>query len=162
MLVLQAVGATSANAVPASKAWSSFRRDLLTYKDIKYITSNAPLYIHQISHAWFDFRDRRDNYTNYFDNSVSATRAHKQWTLDYLVPRFPNAYSDTQWGISRSDSTGGYVSWGGPSIDGTPLESSIDGSIVPCAAAGSLVFLPNDTLAVLKRINSTYPNVWDR
>lgn len=39
---------------------------------------------------------------------------------------------------------------------------NIDGSIVPCATAGSLPFMPKETLTVLKYINATYPKVWDR
>lgn len=56
----------------------------------------------------------------------------------------------------------GYTAWGGPNFAGDELENNIDGSIVPCAAAGSLPFLPRETLAVLKHINATYPQVWDR
>lgn len=58
----------------------------------------------------------------------------------------------------------GYVAWGGPSFNGDelPNDIKIDGSVIPCAAAGSLPFLPKETLAVLKHINSTYPQVWDR
>ena len=162
MLLLQAVGTKSSNAVPAAKLWSSFKRQVLTYKNMSYITTGAPIFIHQYSHAWFDFRGRHDAYTNYFENSINATKVHKQWSLDYLAPKFPGAYSDVQWGVSASDSAKGYLAWGGPNFNGADLDGTIDGSIVPCAAGGSLVFLPNETLAVLKHINATYPNVWSR
>lgn len=107
MLLLQAIGAQDPHSVPAQKTWTSFRRDVLTYSNIEYITTNAPLFIHQFSHAWYDFRDRRDAYTDYYENSVNATKVHMMWTLDYLRPKFPLSYSQTLWGITASDSAKG-------------------------------------------------------
>lgn len=40
-----------------------------------------------------------------------------------------------------------YDAWGGP-----PLQGRIEGSIVPCAAAGSVPFLPEETIAVLRNL----------
>ena len=67
-----------------------------------------------------------------------------------LAPRFPD-YSDDLWGITASDSPRGYTVWGGP-----PALGPIDGTVVPSAAGGSLVFLPQATLRVLKTIRSRY------
>ncbi len=44
---------------------------------IEYISGVAPLFIHQYAHAWCDYRDQRDRHTNYFTNSIAATRAHQ-------------------------------------------------------------------------------------
>lgn len=52
---------------------------------------------------------------------------------------------------SASDTPHGYEAWGGP-----PLQGTIEGSIVPCAAAGSVPFLPNDTLAVLHNLRDNH------
>lgn len=110
MLLLQGIGTNNqANSVPAEKTWNSFKRDILTYKNISYITTNAPLFIHQFSHAWYDFRGRRDAYTDYYENSVNATLVHMKWSLEYLAPRFPGAYSEVQWGITASDSAKGII-----------------------------------------------------
>ena len=49
------------------------------------------------------------------------------------------------WGITASDSAKGYVAWGGP-----PRHPAIDGSVVPCAAGGSLMFAPDITLPVVR------------
>lgn len=38
----------------------------------------------------------------------------------------------------------------------------IDGSIVPCAAGGSLAFVPTDCIAVLRNIQTQYPLAWQR
>ena len=57
---------------------------------------------------------------------------------------FPD-YGDDLWGITASDSDKGYVIWGGP-----PAMGPIDGTVVPAATGGSLPFLPDATLRVLK------------
>jgi hypothetical protein len=154
MLYLLAIGA-SVNPIPAS-AWQAFARPTLTYQGLTYITNtSAPLFIHQYSHAWFDFRNLQDAHANYFNNSVAATQAHKRFCLS-LAGQFSD-YANNLWGITASDSVGGYVVWGGP-----PSLGPIDGSIVPCAAGGSIPFVPSDCIAVLRNIQSEFPKSWQR
>lgn len=156
MIYLLGMGSPT-HPLPAG-TWDAWERVPLEYDGIKIIGSDAPIFVHQYSHAWFDFRGRRDRYTDYFQNSVDATRIHKKFCLS-LAGKFPD-YSDDLWGITASDSMYGYVAWGGP-----PPMGPIDGSVVPCATAGSLVFLPEDTLRVLRNIR-TNPKfagrVWKR
>lgn len=154
MIYLLAIGSTT-TPVSAS-AWDAFARPSFTYQGLTYITNlSAPLFIHQYSHAWFDFRNKQDKYTNYFNNSVTATQAHKLFCLS-LQSQF-NDYQPNVWGITASDSASGYTAWGGP-----PAMGSIDGSIVPCAAGGSLPFLSTDCIAVLRAIRTQFPQTWQR
>jgi len=154
MIYLLAIGSTT-HPVPAS-SWDAFARPTLTYQGLTYITNlNAPLFIHQYSHAWFDFRNKSDKYTNYFNNSVTATQAHKLFCLS-LQSQFSD-YQSNLWGITASDSASGYAVWGGP-----PAMGAIDGSVVPCAAGGSLPFVPSDCIAALRNIRAQYPQVWQR
>ena len=154
MIYLLAIGSPS-NPVPAS-SWDAFTRPQFTFQGITYITNaNAPLFIHQYSHAWFDFRNKSDKYTNYFDNSVKATQAHKLFCLS-LQGQWKD-YQSNLWGITASDSANGYVAWGGP-----PSIGPIDGSIVPCATAGSVPFVTSDCLSVLRNIRTQYPATWQR
>ena len=60
--------------------------------------------------------------------------------------RFPD-YDQNTWGITASDSRLGYQIWGGPPEIGYP-----DGTVVPCAAGGSIPFLPQDTIACLTNL----------
>jgi hypothetical protein len=46
-------------------------------------------------------------------------------------------YGPNVWGITASDSAKGYLAWGGP-----PRDPDIDGTVVPSAAGGSLMFTP--------------------
>jgi hypothetical protein len=143
MLDLLAIGSPT-NAV-STLTWRAWERKRISYAGYTYITG-GPLFTHQYSHAWVDFRGRRESlppYTDYFANSVAATRAHREFCIS-LAREFPG-YSENVWGISASDSAKGYVAWGGP-----PRDPAIDGTVVPYAAAGSLMFTPDISLAALR------------
>jgi len=150
MIYLLAVGSPT-HPLDAS-SWDAWTRPTIKYQGIEYISGNDPIFTHQYSHAWFDFRNKRDSYANYFENSVKATKAHKLFCLS-LRDRFPD-YSEDLWGISASDYVKGYTAWGGP-----PPQGPIDGSIVPCATGGSLPFLFDDCIRVLRNLRGRY---WDR
>ncbi len=111
--------------------------------------------MHQYSHAWFDFRTKKDAYANYFQNSATATQAQKLF-CESLASQLSD-YSNDLWGITASDSALGYTVWGGP-----PALGRIDGSVVPCATGGSLPFLYADTIHVLRWIRGHYPDAWQR
>ncbi|MBV8811065.1 MAG: hypothetical protein JO033_20545, partial [Acidobacteriaceae bacterium] len=131
------------------QTWDAWKRVVFDYEGLRYIGSFAPLFVHQYSQAWFDFRGKRDKYADYFKNSMTATEVHRRFCLE-LSKRFPD-YSDDLWGITASDSEYGYVAWGGP-----PEMGPIDGTVVPSASAGSLPFMPEGTLRVLKNIKNRY------
>jgi hypothetical protein len=137
------------------EAWTAWKRTTFEYDGLRYIGSFAPLFVHQYSQAWFDFRDKRDRYADYFHNSVVATEAHRRFCLE-LAKRFPD-YSEDLWGITASDSRNGYVVWGGP-----PAIGPIDGTVVPSAAAGSVPFLAQPSMRVLRTVKSQYPKAWSR
>jgi hypothetical protein len=135
--------------------WNAWKRLTFEYDGLRYIGSFAPLFVHQYSQAWFDFRDQRDRYADYFNNSMIATDVHRRFCLG-LAKQFPH-YSDDLWGITASDSDQGYVIWGGP-----PATGPIDGTVVPSAAGGSLPFLVQPTMRVLRNIRAKYDKAWCR
>lgn len=147
MLYLLGMGSKTHPLPPAT--WEAWERPIVSYQGFEYISGAPTLFTHQYSHAWFDFRGVRDKHADYFDNSVMATKGHMGFCRSI-------GYAENLWGVSASDSKGGYVSWGGPPADG-PL----DGSVVPCAAGGSLPFLPAETIRVLRAARAT-PGVWGR
>jgi hypothetical protein len=153
MLYLLAI-ASPTNPIPPS-SWAAWARPSFTYQGMTYISSGAPLFTHQYSHAWFDFRNKRDAFADYFQNSITATMAHRLFCLS-LAPQFAD-YGNDLWGISSSDSAKGYVAWGGP-----PALGPIDGTVVPCATAGSLPFDSAQTIHVLRWIRGHYPQAWQR
>src|ERR1700723_3882836 len=156
MMMIYLLGLGSLPHPLPAGAWNAWKRTNFEYDGIRYIGSFAPLFVHQFSQAWFDFRGKRDAYADYFTNSVIATKVHKLWCLE-LAREFPD-YSDDLWGITASDSVRGYAIWGGP-----PAMGRIDGSVVPCAAGGSLPFLPEECLKVLRTIYAKFQDrAWQR
>ena len=155
LMMMYLLGMGSPTYPLSAETWNAWSRPLYEYEGITYISSGDPLFTHQFSHAWFDFRNQHDDYADYFQNSVNATLAHKIFCMS-LQNRFPD-YSGDLWGFSASDSIHGYAAWGGP-----PTIGPIDGSVVPCAAAGSLPFLFNDCIKVLRTIRTKYPKAWSR
>ena len=153
MIYLLGMGSSSHPLRP--EAWLAWKRTAFEYDGLRYIGSFAPLFVHQYSQAWFDFRRKRDKYADYFQNSATATEVHRRFCVE-LGRKFPD-YSEDLWGITASDSDKGYVIWGGP-----PAMGPIDGTVVPAASGGSLPFLPEATMRVLKNIRSRYPQTWSR
>jgi hypothetical protein len=164
MLYLLALGSPTHPIPPA--CWSAWSRPRMSFDGFHYISASDPLFVHQYSHAWFDFRYKRDAFADYFANSITATRAHEAFCLDLGQP-----YSRDYWGISASDSQHGYTAWGGPGSripNPTPADlargfGGIDGSVVPNAAAGSLPFLPTDCLHTLHALKQQHGSrAWGR
>ncbi len=151
MLYLLAIGSPTHAVSPT--LWNNIARPRTDYGPYVFINDEDPLFVHQYSHAWFDFRGKRDRYADYFHNSVLATEAHKTWCLS-----LGRGYTDDYWGITASDWEHGYTAWGGP-----PLMGPVDGAVVPCAAAGSLPFVPEDCLRVLQSLKRVYgKDAWGR
>lgn len=149
ILQLLAIGSPTHPVTP--RAWLAWSRKRITYAGYTYLNA-GPLFTHQFTQAWADLRDARESwypFTNYFANSVAATRAHRQFCID-LASEF-KAYGPDMWGISASDSAHGYVAWGGP-----PRDPAIDGTVVPNAPAGSLMFTPDISLRALRAMKEKF------
>ncbi|HEV3481133.1 MAG TPA: glucoamylase family protein [Candidatus Acidoferrales bacterium] len=156
MMMMYLLGLGSTSYLLPAETWDAWKRQLFEYDGVRYYSSFAPLFVHQYSQAWFDFRNKHDKYADYFQNSITATRVHRQFCID-LSSQFPD-YSENLWGITASDSPRGYVVWGGP-----PATGPIDGTVVPCASGGSLPFLPQECLQVLQTIKNKYgKRAWSR
>ena len=155
LMMMYLLGMGSQSHPLNSEAWFAWKRTVFEYDGLRYIGSFAPLFVHQYSQAWFDFRGKKDRYADYFENSVIATDVHRRFCVE-LSEQFPD-YSNALWGITASDSARGYVVWGGP-----PAMGPIDGTVVPAAAGGSIPFLPAETMRVLHTIREHYPKAWCR
>jgi len=124
---------------------------LRTAYDIEYIYA-GPLFIHQFSHIWLDFRDIKDDRNrevgfDYFENSRRATLVQRQYAIDN--PHGFTHYSKYGWGITASDGPGPAVrvvdgirrKFYGYLARGAPFGPD-DGTISPWAVAASLPFAP--------------------
>ena len=151
ILYLLAIASPTHPIPPTS--WYALWRDRYRYEGHSYFTTiGVPLFMHQYAHAWIDYRNRRENKgdrIDYFQNSVAATLAHRAFCIN-LSYDFP-AFSPDVWGITASDSAKGYLAWGGP-----PRDPDIDGTIVPSAAGGSLMFTPELATKALQTMREKY------
>lgn len=135
-----------------ASVWHAWKREpVMTYAGLTYMLC-PPLFTHQYPQAWLDLRGLRDDDADYFRDSQLATLAQRQWCMDELSKKF-STYGPNMWGLTASDSADGYTAWGGP-----PEQGDIDGSVVPCAAGGSLAFEPRLCLDALEAMKQKYGN----
>jgi len=154
---LDSLGIGAAERPLSPETWHAWKRaPVVSYRGRTFIQC-APLFTHQFAHAWFDFRGRRDDYADYFQN-WSTRRSRNGIGCADQAGRFSH-WSRVLWGVTASDSARGYVAWGGPAL----ATEKIDGTLVPCAPAGSLPFAPRECIAALRamRVVGGDP-VWGR
>lgn len=154
-LYLLGIGAPT-NPLPAQtwRAWN--RGPVVTYGHRTFINC-PPLFTHQYPQAWFDLRGQTDGLADYWQNSVDATLAQREWCASQAAS-FARWSLDV-WGVTASDSAKGYVAWGGPQATNVKL----DGTVVPCAPGGSLPFAPQECMQALRTMKAIGGSaVWGR
>ena len=127
--------------------------------NVGYYVQFAPLFGHQYSHCWVDFRRQWDPYMqlkgiSYFENSRRATLsqiayARQKGVFEQFFPTnhtYQYGYSDSLWGFTASDDPSGYAAHGAPS-------GYDNGTIAPTAAISSMPFAPE---SVWKCVNNMY------
>lgn len=116
----------------------------------------GPLFIHQFSHLWIDFRGIQDRYMvergiDYFENSRRATLVHREYAM--RNPRkFENYHGDC-WGLTASNGPGPVTreingaqrKFFGYRARGAPYGPD-DGTVSPWASIASLPFAPEVVL----------------
>jgi hypothetical protein len=117
-----------------------------------------PLFGHQYTAAWVDFRGIQDAYMrgrdiDYFENSRRATLANRAYCI--ANPMGWEGYGPNVWGLTASDGPTGYRARGAP-----PAQND-DGTIAPTAAGGSIVFTPEESIAALRHMYNEYrTSIW--
>ena len=153
-MYLLGIGAPASPLPP--ETWHAWKRGpMVTYGGRTFIQC-PPLFTHQYTQAWFDFRGLSDNGVNYWQNSIDATLAQREWCAS-KTGDFPEWARDI-WGITASDGPRGYSSHGTP----FGVNDKFDGTIAPCAPGGSLPFAPRECMSALLRIWVGSKNVWGR
>ena len=129
----------------------------------------GPLFMHQLSHLWIDFRGIRDAYMaekgiDYFENSRRATLVQQRYAE--RNPRRFRGYSRDIWGITASDGPGPAVRrirrrvrrFEGYCARGVP-HGPDDGTLSPWAVIASLPFAPEVVLSGFAAYLRTYPDM---
>lgn len=136
--------------------------------DIDFLYA-GPLFIHQFSHAWLDFRGIRDQFMrekhcDYFENSRRATQVQREYTR--RNPHSFRGYDEDCWGLTACDGPSqqqpelaherrrlfGYAARGVP-------YGPDDGTLSGWAALASLPFAPEDALRAARRMLARYPEM---
>ena len=129
----------------------------------------GPLFIHQLSHMWIDFRGIQDEYTrgkaiDYFENSRRATYIQQQYAI--RNPRAFKGYGEYIWGITASDGPGPatrkiagkvcrFYDYEARGIPNGPD----DGTLAPWAVIASLPFAPEIVLPSLAYFDDAFPGM---
>jgi hypothetical protein len=120
----------------------------------------GPLFIHQLSHVWIDFRGIRDEFmrqhdSDYFENSRRATYVQQQYAI--RNPGGFEHYDECCWGITSSDGPGPHT----VVVDGVERRfydyiargvpyGPDDGTLAPWAVVASLPFAPEIVLPTIQ------------
>nr|WP_156460637.1 glucoamylase family protein [Sphingomonas sp. Leaf339] len=125
----------------------------------------APMFGHQYSHVWIDFRDIRDPYIaskgiDYFENSRRATYHQR----DYAVANLGRwtGYGADCWGLTACDGPGDFrTGQGGEtrnyfSYSARGPGERDDGTIAPTAALGSIAFAPEIVEPTIRAMHARY------
>jgi len=153
--------ASPTHPVPA-KIYQGFARDLGRYGQYEFYNSpGGSLFTHQYSHAWFNFKDWVDyEGINWFENSVTATLAARQYCIDHA--KVFKTFSKNSWGLTACEGPSGYKGYGSAPFHPTCDALINDGTVAPAAAAGSLIFTPEESIAALEHFYYHVPQLWSR
>lgn len=142
MMYIFGLGAPKQYALPV-ESWHSFKRPIKKYKNFSYICSpGESMFVYQYSHAFIDFRDIKDDYTNYWENSLKAIVQGYEFCKNNASNS--KTYKEF-WGISASDGPLGYRNYGA-----TPFAQ--DGTIAPYAVCGAVPFLGEIAIKTLREM----------
>ena len=169
-LVLYLLGLGSpTHSLPASSyaAWCGGYRWKKVY-GYEFVYA-GPLFIHQLSHGWVDFRGIQDAYMrdrgiDYFENSRRATYVQQEYGK--RNPRGFAGYDADCWGISASDGPGPATRTVGATrrrfwkyhARGVPYGPD-DGTLSPWAQLASLPFAPEIVIPTIEAIALRYPDL---
>jgi hypothetical protein len=92
---------------------------------------DLPLFVHQYSHLFVDFRDFPNKGSQWFENSRVATQFNKSFCQNRTQSK---TYREGFWGLSATDTPEGYFAYA-PFLE--------NGTVCPPCAGGSIMFLPD-------------------
>lgn len=162
LLYLLALGSPTHPLTPESyQAWcASYEWKKVYDTELLYA---GPLFIHQLSHLWIDFRGIQDRFMrerglDYFENSRRATYVQRQYAIHN--PLGFEGYGKDCWGITASDGPGpttikvkgverqffDYLARGAPF-------GPDDGTLAPWAVVASLPFAPELVVPAIEYFN---------
>lgn len=151
-LMLYILGAGSPTHPIGLSVYESFKRHTGKYGGGEPFIHSwfGSLFTYQFSHAWIDFRNLVDkDGVDWFKNSVDASLAAYQFSIDQ-GKNFKTLHKDS-WGLTACDAPAGYNGLLGAPPSGYDNNAhQVDGTVAPCAAIGSIVFTPQQSMDALQ------------
>ena len=163
-LYILAAGTNLSEPQKAYDQWLSGYHWKESYEGLGHVIF-PPLFGHQLSHMFIDFRGLTDKYLkekgiDYFENSRRATLTNRMYCIQN--PKGWVGYDSLTWGISACDGPGDFTKdgkrfygYGGRGASG-PDDNFDDGTITPEAASGSIPFAPEICIPTLKNLYDKY------
>jgi hypothetical protein len=172
-LYILAAGSGMENVEKSYDAWLSTYKWETPYKDFSHVPF-PPLFGHQFSHAFIDFRGLADPYMkekgiDYFENSRRATLVQREYAIEN--PKGWVGYDSLCWGITASDGPGSsynfddkkFEGYAGRGTSGKNNTIAEDGTIAPYGPMSSLPFAPEIILPTIKSMNARYGSkIWGK
>ncbi len=165
-LYILAAGSGMDNAEESYSSWLSSYKWQTPYEGLSHVAF-PPLFGHQFSQAFIDFRGLADPYMkekgiDYFENSRRATYVQRQYAIDN--PHGWAGYDSLCWGITASDGPTEkynfdgreFLGYAGRGTSGPDYNYFDDGTIAPYGPLSSLPFAPEIVLPTIKSINEKY------
>ena len=126
--------------------WEAWRRPIGRYGNHEFIYSETgSLFVYQYPHVWINFKDIKDRGVNYWDNTIQATYANRQFCIDHQ--NIHQTYGPNSWGLSASLGPQGYKGYGAK-----PGNIIHDGTVAPYASAASLPLTPEISIPALQNL----------
>lgn len=165
-LYILAAGSGMTNVEKGYQSWLASYDWMTPYPELSH-AAFPPLFGHQFSQTFIDFRGLADKYMiekgiDYFENSRRATLVQRLYAIEN--PYKWIGYDSLTWGISASDGPGEsynfddkkFLGYAGRGTSGPDLNYFDDGTIAPYAAISSIVFAPEIVLPTIKNFNEKY------
>lgn len=169
LVYLLALGSPTHPVDPdAWQVWTRTYNDVWgVFQDQEYL-AGGPMFWHQYTHVWVDFRGIQDDYMrehgmDYFENSRRAAYAHRQYAINN--PMKWKDYGENVWGLTASDGPqnttqeyrGEQRQFRHYSARGVGLRDVFDdGTIAPTAAVASLPFAPEIVIPATEEMHKRY------
>jgi hypothetical protein len=165
-LYVLAAGSGMEYAVRSYQAWLSSYKWYTPYEGLSHVAF-PPLFGHQFSQAFIDYRRLVDGYMkekgiDYFENSRRATYAQQRYAIDN--PKGWIGYDSLCWGVTASDGPTEklnfddkkFLGYAGRGTSGPGFNYFDDGTIAPYGPLSSLPFAPEIVLPTIRSINEKY------
>lgn len=172
-LYILAAGSGMENVERSYSAWLNGYKWKTPYEGLSH-AAFPPLFGHQFSHAFIDFRGLADSYMkekgiDYFENSRRATYVQRNYAIEN--PHGWVGYDSLCWGVTACDGPTDkynfddkrFIGYAGRGSSGPDYNYFDDGTIAPYAALSSLPFAPEIVLPTIKSMIERNGNrIWGK